>query len=67
MSSNELRQVIGIKPSDDPKADMLINSNLNQSPEQLAMQMGQPLGSGVSMENYENPMQVPIKELEEKQ
>ena len=38
MSSNELRQVIGMKPSDDPKADMLVNSNLNQSPEQLAMQ-----------------------------
>lgn len=30
LSSNEIRQIIGIKPSDDPKADMLINSNLNQ-------------------------------------
>lgn len=30
-SSNEIRSVIGMKPSDDPKADMLINSNLNQS------------------------------------
>ena len=30
MSSNEIRQIIGIKPSNDPKADMLINSNLNQ-------------------------------------
>ena len=30
MSSNEIRQVIALKPSDDPKADMLINSNLNQ-------------------------------------
>ena len=30
MTSNEIRQVIGMKPSDDPKADMLINSNLNQ-------------------------------------
>lgn len=29
MTSNEIRSVIGIKPSDDPKADMLINSNLN--------------------------------------
>lgn len=34
MTSNELRQVVGLKPSDDPKADMLINSNLNQ-PEEL--------------------------------
>ena len=30
MTSNEIRQVIGMKPSDDPKADQLINSNLNQ-------------------------------------
>lgn len=28
-SSNEMRQIIGWKPSKDPKADMLINSNLN--------------------------------------
>lgn len=33
MSSNEIRQVIGLKPSDDPKADQLVNSNLNH-PEQ---------------------------------
>ena len=31
MSKNEFRQIIGFKPSDDPKADQLINSNLNQS------------------------------------
>ena len=31
MSKNEFRQVIGMKPSDDPKADQLINSNINQS------------------------------------
>ena len=29
-SSNEIRQCIGMEPSKDPKADMLINSNLNQ-------------------------------------
>lgn len=28
MSSNEIRQVVGLKPSQDPKADMLINSNM---------------------------------------
>lgn len=33
MTSNELRQVVGMKPSNDPKADMLINSNLNQPEE----------------------------------
>lgn len=31
MTSNEIRQVIGMKPSDDPKADQLINSNIAQS------------------------------------
>lgn len=35
MTSNEIRQKIGLKPSDDPKADKLINSNLNQSNEEL--------------------------------
>ena len=29
MTSNEIRQIIGMKPSDDPKADELRNSNLN--------------------------------------
>ncbi len=31
MTSNEIRQIIGIKPSVDPKADELRNKNLNQS------------------------------------
>lgn len=31
MTSNEIRQVIGMKPSDDPKADELRNKNLNES------------------------------------
>ena len=31
MSKNEFRQVIGMKPSKDPKADQLINSNISQS------------------------------------
>lgn len=29
LTSNEIRQIIGMKPSSDPKADQLINSNLN--------------------------------------
>lgn len=35
MTSNEIRQVIGLKPSDDPKADELRNSNINQSNEEV--------------------------------
>ena len=30
MTSNEIRQVIGMRPSSDPKADQLVNSNISQ-------------------------------------
>ena len=33
MTSNEIRQKIGMQPSDDPKADELRNSNINQTDE----------------------------------
>lgn len=31
LSSNEVRQIVGFKPSSDPKADQLVNSNINQA------------------------------------
>ena len=62
MTSNEIRQVIGIKPSDDPKADMLINSNLNQSPEQLAMAQGMNPYSQQQEGDYD-PMQTPVSQI----
>lgn len=31
ITANEVRQIIGTKPSDDPKADQLVNSNINQT------------------------------------
>ena len=40
LTSNEIRGIIGFKPSDDPKADQLINSNLNQSNEEIDEQHG---------------------------
>lgn len=39
-TSNEIRQIIGWKPSDDPNADVLRNKNLNQSEAELASQDG---------------------------
>lgn len=45
MSSNEFRQVIGLKPSKDPKADQLLNKNLSPSEEQQA-QMYDPAQAG---------------------
>lgn len=34
LTSNEIRQIIGFKPSSDPKADKLINSNIAQPKEE---------------------------------
>lgn len=34
LTSNEIRQIIGMKPSSDPKADKLINSNIAQPNDQ---------------------------------
>ena len=48
MTSNEIRQAIGLKPSSEPKADMLINSNLNHSPEEMDLS-----GEGYEEEQYE--------------
>lgn len=41
MTSNEIRQVVGMKPSDDPKADELRNSNLNHPDEK--QQLAKPV------------------------
>ena len=42
MTSNEIRQIVGMKPSDDPKADELRNSNISQSKDDP---MNQPYGT----------------------
>lgn len=55
MTSNEIRQIIGMKPSDDPKADQLINSNISQ-----------PNAEGAPEENIDGEVplsQRPISEL----
>lgn len=35
LTSNEVRQILGIKPSNDPKADKLVNSNIAQPTEEV--------------------------------
>lgn len=61
LSSNEVRQGMGFKPSNDPKADMLLNSNLNHSPEEFQNGMvdnldyengGTPYNSQYSNDEY---------------
>lgn len=36
MTKNEFRQIIGMKPANDPKADQLINSNINHPDEEAS-------------------------------
>ena len=43
MTSNEIRQIVGMRPSDDPKADELRNSNISQ---QKNDPTNQPYGTG---------------------
>ena len=46
LTSNEIRQIIGMKPSNDPKADQLLNSNLNHDPQTMGM------NTDPTMDNY---------------
>jgi len=56
LTSNEIRQIIGFKPSDDPKADQLLNSNISHSPEELA-------NSGGATNQFESLLDIPISKL----
>ena len=67
MTSNEFRQVIGMKPSDDPKADELRNANIsapNEDPipieDENAPHEDQPIEE---TEEQVNIMDLPVSEL----
>ena len=53
VTSNEFRQVLGLKPSDDPDADVLRNKNLNRSENEMLSEIG---------ENGYNPTQEELDE-----
>jgi hypothetical protein len=56
LTSNEVRQIIGFKPSADPKADELRNSNISQANEQGAVPSepsGEPTEEGTPVEYEE--------------
>lgn len=58
LTSNEIRQIIGMRPSSDPKADQLINSNINQA--------GQMMGDlNQMMEDPNQMMEDPTAYLDE--
>ena len=50
LTSNEIRQIIGMKPSSDPKADELVNSNISQSNAEVEERMGMNTGADEDME-----------------
>lgn len=52
MTSNEVRQIIGLKPSGDPKADKLVNSNMPQPEDET---QGSPNEQVVEEENQNVP------------
>ena len=55
-SSNEIRQIIGWKPSQDPAADELRNKNLNrQSPDMMAPEYQMYEDPAAYEEGYEDP------------
>lgn len=53
LTSNEIRQIIGMKPSDDPKADELRNSNINQAKEESTTpsKMPEQINKGGEIQN----------------
>ena len=50
LTSNEFRQIVGYKPSSDPKADQLVNSNISQPIQEQNKQ------------NIQNNEKVPVKD-----
>ena len=72
MSSNEVRQKIGLKPSNDPRADELRNKNINQSDEEIANKYGKGLNSeevdvNVSPTSVKGLLNIPLKDLIQKE
>ena len=53
MTSNEIRQIVGMKPSDDPSADELRNKNLNQSSEDIDVKQESGLPNEIQNEKLQ--------------
>lgn len=65
LSSNEIRAIIGFKPSADPRADQLINKNINHPEEAMSV----PVDEALAVEEEEIPEEetnlgdIPVKEV----
>ena len=62
VTSNEFRQILGFKPSDDPKADELRNSNMPHPEEQIPMEEA-PAEEGVPSEKVQ-PAEEPVEDAD---
>lgn len=51
LSSNEIRQIVGMKPSKDPRADELRNKNLNESKEEQQLDLTEAQQKGKDFTN----------------
>ena len=60
LSSNEVRQIVGMRPSDDPKADELRNRNINQPEDKTSV-----LPKNVDTSEYPTIWETPIRLLNE--
>lgn len=68
LTSNEVRQIVGMLPSQDPNADVLRNKNISASDEEIAGQVdinGNPINSGMPPEGAE-PVDEPYGEEPQK-
>ena len=63
LTSNEIRQIIGFKPSKDPKADQLVNSNIAQASEDTTPAVDSKTGESINGETQSAVMDTPISEL----
>ena len=72
LTSNEIRQIIGFKPSSDPKADQLVNSNIAQPndagngtpPQEPAVEESIPEEES-TQQQYDNFGDMPMSQLSE--
>ena len=62
-TSNEMRQIIGWKPSDDPKADELRNSNISQAKQDGGMSVGSSSKSNENENAKQNSTNTGMVEL----
>ena len=63
ITANEVRQIIGMKPSDDPKADQLVNSNINQTGLGAGIEDQQKQEQSQEGSGLESIMDIPISQL----